>query len=96
MNPSPYNGALYIGIYTQGFQRPMAIKFIMPIFLMIIKHVQVFVKHVLGDILSEIDISHATTILLHSNNCKSQHKSAKHFRYLQMLAEEKEKPVLRV
>ena len=74
----------------------MAIKFIMPTVLMIIKHDQVFVKHVLGDTVSDMDISHATAILLHNDNCKSQHKSAKHFHHVQMLANEKEKPVLRV
>ena len=63
---------------------------------MIIKDDQVFVKYVLGDILSEMNISCATTILLHSNNCKSQYKSAKHFHHLQMLANEKEKAILRV
>ena len=59
-------------------------------------HDQAFVKHVLGDISSKMDISHATTILVPSDNCKSQCKLAKHFYHLQMLANEKEKQVLRV
>ena len=54
------------------------------------------VKHVLGDILFEMDISCATTILVHSDNCKSKYKSAKHFHHLQMLATQKEKQVKRV
>ena len=43
-----------------------------------------------------MNISHATTILVIDDNCKSQYKSAKHFRHLQVLANEKEKQVLRV
>lgn len=43
-----------------------------------------------------MDISRATTILVQSDSCKSQYKSAKHFHHLQMLADKKEKQVLRV
>ena len=43
-----------------------------------------------------MDISCATTILVHSDNCKSQHKMAKHSHHLQRLANEKEEHVLRV
>ena len=43
-----------------------------------------------------MDINHATAILVHSDNCESQYKSAKYFHRLQMLANEKEKQVLRV
>ena len=43
-----------------------------------------------------MDISHATTILVISDNCKSQYKSAKHFYHLQMLTYGKKKQVLRV
>ena len=67
------------------------------------KHDQVFVKYVLDDILTEMDLSRATTIsrfIVVTVNIKShyknQYKSAKHFRHLQMLTNEKEKEVLRV
>ena len=40
-----------------------------------------------------MDISRATTILVQSDSCKSQYK---HFHHLQMLADKKEKQVLRV
>ena len=43
-----------------------------------------------------MDISYATTTLVHRDNSKSQYKSPKHFHHLQMLANEKEKQVLRV
>ena len=43
-----------------------------------------------------MDISCATTNLVHSDDCKSQFKLAKHFYYLQRLANEKEKQALRV
>ena len=43
-----------------------------------------------------MNISCGTTILVCSDNCKSQYKLAKHFHYLQSLANEKEKQVLRV
>ena len=43
-----------------------------------------------------MNITHATTILVIDDNCKSQYKSAKHFHHLWMLANEKEKQVLRV
>ena len=56
-----YIGAISKSLYTHGFQRPVAIKFIMAIFL-IIKHDQVCIKHVLGDILTEINISCTTTL----------------------------------
>ena len=86
----PYIGAISKSLYTHGLQRPMAIKFIMPIFLMIIKHDQVCIKHVLGDILTEINISCATTLTV------KVYKSANLFHHLQMLANENEKPVLSV
>ena len=44
----------------------------------------------------EMDISYATATLVHRDNSKSQYKSPKHFHHLQMLANEKEKQVLRV
>ena len=45
---------------------------------------------------SEIYISCTTTILVHSDNCKSQYKLAEHISHLQRLTNEKEKQVLRV
>ena len=50
MNPSLYIGAISKSLYTQEFQRPMAIRFIMPIFLMIVNMIKYFVKHVLDAI----------------------------------------------
>jgi len=50
----------------------------------------------MDDIMSEMDISGVTTILVHSDNCNSQYKSAKYFYHLQELANQKRKQVLRV
>ena len=41
-----------------------------------LKHDQVFVKKVLEEMLSDIEIPQETTIVIESDNCTSQHKSA--------------------
>ena len=52
MNLSLYTGTISKSLYTHQFQRPMAIKMIMPIFRMII-------NMILEDILNEMDLSHS-------------------------------------
>lgn len=58
------------------------------------KHDQTFVDVVLSDILQEICTN--KNIIIHSDNCKSQYKSAQHFNGMQRLANELNHTVIRI
>ena len=51
-----------------------------------LKHDQAFVKKVLKEMLSDTEIPQGSTIVIESDNCTSQYKSAQHFHDLQEVA----------
>ena len=58
------------------------------------KHDQLFVDNVVKNIIGNGDLTSTSTILIQSDNCSSQYKSACHFSHLQKLASSQEKQVL--
>ena len=64
-----------VTVYS-GIMKVKGEKSYYPYFSDSLKHDQVFVKKVLEDMLSDIEIPQETTIVIESDNCTSQYKSA--------------------
>ena len=60
------------------------------------KHDHLLVDNVVKNIIGNADLTSASTILIQSDNCSSQYKSACHFSHLQKLANSQQKQVLRL
>ena len=58
------------------------------------KHNQLFVENVVQNIIRNADLTSTSTVLIQSDNCSSQYKSAHHFSHLQKLANSQQKQVL--
>ena len=67
-----------------------------PYFLDSLKHDQVFVKKVPEEMLSDIEIPQESMIVIQSDNCTSQYKSAQHFHDLQEISTKYNRILVRV
>ena len=58
------------------------------------KYDQLFVDNAVKNIIGNADLTSTSAILIQSDNCSSQYKSARHFSHLQKLANSQQKEVL--
>ena len=61
-----------------------------------LKHDQVFVKFAIMDMLENTNIANISTIIIESDNCKAQYKSAHHYDDLQEITNMLNKTLIRV